>query len=379
MKQYRAPFFEKLDKHLRSDDIRLTVAYSGPTAAESQKKDTCELPMEYGLKVKGFWLWPERLLYQPLLRMALRSDLVIVEQANRNLLNHILVPLSRLGLRRVAFWGHGTNCQPEQIPLSEWYRRKMLNWASWWFAYTRGTGRYLESQGVPASKITAVQNSVDTQEIWEHVRRLTERGRTTLRAKLDIPATASVGIFCGMLDKTKELPFLIESSGIIKSRISDYHLIMVGGGPEQEGLQRLTEGKDWVHWVGPRFGKEKAELLAISDAFLLPGRVGLAILDAFAAGLPMVTTRFKFHAPEIEYLEDGVNGLMTDHEVGTYADGVSSLLVTKDSLAELQAGARSSAEMYSIENMVDNFGSGVRSCLGLGVRKREAPEFQEAI
>ena len=66
---------------------------------------------------------------------------------------------------------------------------------------------------------------------------------------------------------------------------------------------------NWVHWVGPKFGREKTDLMAISDVFLLPGRVGLAILDAFA----VLTTRLDIHCPEIEYLEEDRNVLVTDH------------------------------------------------------------------
>jgi glycosyltransferase involved in cell wall biosynthesis len=108
-----------------------------------------------------------------------------------------------------------------------------------------------------------------------------------------------------------------------------------------------------------------AEFLAISDAFLLPGAVGLAILDAFAAGLPMLTTRFEFHGPEIEYLEEGMNGLMSDHRPAAFAEAASSVLSKPELFNQLRAGAAASAEKYSIENMAGNFRSGIRSCLGL--------------
>jgi glycosyltransferase involved in cell wall biosynthesis/peptidoglycan/xylan/chitin deacetylase (PgdA/CDA1 family) len=374
MKQYRAPFYARLNDALRADGIRLTVAYSDPAPSEARKKDNCELPPEYGLKVNGSWLWPNRLIHQPLLKAALTSDLVIVEQANRFILNHLLLPLARLGVRRVAFWGLGENRQAGAIRVSEWYRRKTLNWVSWWFAYTKDTSKYLEAHGVPASKITAVQNAVDTQEIHEHIKSLTTQDRTHLRAQLGVPDTASVGIFCGMLDKVKGLPFLIESSRMVKARIPDFHLILVGGGPERATVQRLIDDLPWVHWVGPRFGKEKAEFLAISDAFLLPGRVGLAVLDAFAAGLPMLTTRLKIHGPEIEYLEEGINGLMSDHHPAAFAEAVSSVFSKRDYMVKLQAGAIASAEKYSIENMVANFRVGIRSCLGLSPSGAEVSE-----
>jgi glycosyltransferase involved in cell wall biosynthesis len=363
MKQYRAPLWERLHGLLRADEIQLTVAYSDPPQTELRKNDNCELPMEYGLKVKALQLWPVELLYQPLLRLALAADVVIVEQTNRSLLNHLLLLIARAGLLRVAFWGQGKNFKADQIRFSEWFRRKTINWASWWFAYTNETARYLETHGFPSSKITVVQNSVDTREICKHVKAFTPQNRISLRLRLGIPMAAPIGIFCGMLDKAKGLPFLIESSRVIKARIPTFHLIIVGGGPEQKTVLRLIEGLGWVHWVGPRFGTEKAECLAISDVFLLPCKVGLAILDAFAAGLPLLTTRFEFHAPEVEYLEHDINGLIAAPNPEAFGQAVSSLLSDRDRLDRLCAGASATADKYSIENMAENFRNGIKSCL----------------
>jgi L-malate glycosyltransferase len=365
MKEYRAPFYALLYEALRRDGVHLTVAYSDPPPSDVQKNDTCELPLDYSRKIRSYWLWPNRLLYQPLIGRALGSDLVIVDQGNRFLLNHVLLPLSCLGLRRVAFWGLGENLQAGQLGISEWYRRKTLNWASWWFAYTKGTARYLEAQGVPSWKMTAVQNSVDTRGIREHMKLFTAQDRAALRGELGIPTPAPVGIFCGMLDRVKSVPFLIESSRMIKKRVPDFHLIIVGGGPEKEYVERQARDCAWIHMMGPRFGKEKAEFMAISQAFLLPGRVGLAVLDAFAGGLPLITTKLPIHGPEIEYLEENVNGLMTADDPVEYAGKVASVFNEPDHLARLQAGARASAEKYSIENMAANFRTGIRLCLGL--------------
>jgi L-malate glycosyltransferase len=365
MKQYRAPFFAKLYERLRGEGIALTVAYSAPAGLEAEKRDSCELPAEYGLKVRKHCLWRAGLMYQPLLQKALRSDLVIVEQANRYVLNHLLLPLSRAGVKRVAFWGHGMNPQQEQNSFSEWYRRKTLTWVSWWFAYTKGTASYLESQGFPVSRISAVQNSVDTREIQEHVNKSAPDDRTARRAQLDIPGVEPTGIFCGALDKSKDLPFLLNSCEIIKSAIPGFQLILVGAGREQLTIQRQIEGRPWVHWVGPQFGSSKAEFLSMADVCLLPCAVGLAILDAFAAGLPLFTTRHSSHGPEIEYLEEGVNGLMTAHRTDSYAKAVISVFEKKDSLLKLRDGAKKSAEKYSIENMTRNFAEGIQSCLEL--------------
>src|SRR6266571_2246355 len=339
MKRYRAPFYACLSKALRADGIRLTVAYSDPPPAEATKKDTCELPPEYGLRVKGYWFWPNRLLYQPLVRRAITSDLVVVDQGNRFLLNHLLLLLSRLGLRRVAFWGHAENHSERRIHFSEWYRHKTLNWVSWWFAYTEADARRLKLHGVPHSGITVVQNALEIQEISSCVNSLTMENRDAVRARLGITSPALIGVFCGALNQAKSLPFLIEASRRVKARVPAFQLIVIGGGAEEGAVKRLVKDLDWVHCVGPQFGREKAEILAVSDVFLLPGAVGLAVLDAFAAGLPILTTRIPIHGPEIEYLEEGVNGLMTDPQPEAYAEAVSSVLSADEHLNRLRAAA----------------------------------------
>jgi L-malate glycosyltransferase len=368
IKQYRLPFYELLVERLRGESIELQVGYSDPPPVEASKKDNCDLPAWYGKKVEGYWLLREKLLFQPLLPAALRAELVIVDQGNRFLLNHILLPFSRAGIKRVAFWGLGENRQDGRWPLSEWYRRKTLNWVSWWFAYTKGTARYLTDNGVPGSKITAVDNAVDTTQLRKQVGSISPEQRFALREALGISSAASVGIFCGMLDKVKGLPFLLEAAKQIHLRVPEFHLIVVGGGPEEHYIQTSVQGVPWVHFMGPRFAEEKSKLIAISDVFLMPGRVGLVILDAFAAGLPLLSTRLKIHGPEIEYLEEGTNGLLSEPEVSAFADMVSSLLSNRETLARLRCGALESGAKYTIDNMVANFELGIRQCLGTAVR-----------
>ena len=363
MKRYRVPFYVSLNESLSRDGIRLKVAYSDPDHEEALKRDTCDLPNDFGMKVKAFWLWPKRILFQPVLGAALRSDLVIIDEGNRFLLNHLLLLLSRLGLRRVAFWGLGINRQVDAIAFSEWYRRRVLNCASWWFAYTKGSARYLESQGVPGSKVTAVQNSVDTHAIRDVVAGLTSEEKRALRSRLGISSQDKVGIFCGILEESKKIPFLLEASRIIKARIPEFHLLLVGGGPQANLLRETSLDMPWVHLLGPRFGKEKAELLGASDVFLLPGRVGLAVLDAFAAGLPLLTTRIPIHGPEIEYLEEGVSGLMSEHTPEAYANAVTKVFSSNELIDRLRAGAAVGREKYSLYNMVANFQTGIRLCL----------------
>ncbi len=365
IKQYRRPFYQQLFTGLGNANIELKVGYSDPSPQEAAKHDSCDLPAEYGIKVPGYWLVAERLLLQPLLRPALAADLVIVDQGNRFAFNHFLLPLSRIGVKRVAFWGVGDNRQTNRFRILEWYRRNTLNWACWWFAYTRGTARYLVANGVPSSKITVVDNAVDTTQIRALVQDLSQERRKVLRASLGIPLGAPVAIFCGTIGKVKRPLFLIESAKMIRARLGDFHLILVGSGPDESSIRELVRELPWIHIMGRVSENDKAQLAAISDVCLMPGWVGLVILDAFASGLPLLTTRTDSHGPEVEYLSEGINGLASEPSPQAFAKMAVSALSDKIVLSRLQAGARESGEIYTIENMAANFQAGIQSCLGL--------------
>ena len=98
---------------------------------------------------------------------------------------------------------------------------------------------------------------------------------------------------------------------------------------------------------------------------LMPGGVGLGVLDSFVLDTPMVTTDVSYQGPEIEYLLDGVNGLVVAGDPGPreYASAVVSTLRDDALLARLRQGCRERRELYTIEAMVENFAAGVRAAL----------------
>jgi L-malate glycosyltransferase len=385
IKRYRKPFYEKLYSALRKEGVESKVVYSVPTSSEEQKHDNCELSPDYGVKVKAYWIAKDRLVLQPVLREIAAADLIVIDQANKFILNHFLLPLSLLKIKKVAFWGLGENLQADRSPFSEWYKERTLDWVHWWFAYTEGTARYLQQHGVSATKITSVQNSADTRSIQNVVKNLSSNAKAAIRAKLGIAPSAPVGICVGMLHKVKSIPFLIQAGVVIRKNIPEFQLIVVGGGPDECEIKQGAADQSWVHFVGPQFDDRKAQLLAVADVFLLPGRAGLAVLDGFAAGLPLIATRLSIHGPEVEYLEQGRNGLMTAPYPQAYAEAVARLLSNPRELQWLREGAVLSAEKYSIEAMVENFKHGVVQCLAKprwqwgAVRRRREQSAQQTL
>ena len=209
-----------------------------------------------------------------------------------------------------------------------------------------------------------VENAVDTSALNRDLADVSPSQRAANRARRGWSESDVVGIYCGSLYPNKRLDLLVEAGKRIHAEMPSFRLLVVGGGPEAGWMaQAAATHAQWLRYEGPRFGADKVACLSMAQVCLNPGLVGLGILDGFCAGLPMITTDLPVHSPEIEYLEAGVNGLMTPPRAADYADGVLALLRDPPRLAAMRAAARAAAERFSIETMVGNFSAGVRQCL----------------
>jgi len=364
VKQYRAIFFERLTEALSADGVELKILFGSPSGDESAKADNVNLPASLGLRIPSRYLAGNRLLVQwPGLIEIARSDLIVVVNANRNLLNIPLLLLSWLGLKKVALWGHGYNHQGIPNSVSERLKKKLAVMPNWWFAYTTQTARYLVSLGFRADKITTIDNAIDTSGFSAMVQSVTAEEVAAMRSRLNLSARDRIGLYCGSLYPEKRIPFLLSAAAKIASRIPDFRLVIIGTGIEEATVRKAAEELGFIRYAGPMFGKEKAVCYKMAEVILNPGLVGLAILDAFAAGLPVVALSDSLHSPEIAYLEHGVNGLMVQGGMDEYVAASLRLLEDEKFNLYLRIGAEQTRSRYTVENMVRNVRAGILQCL----------------
>ena len=105
---------------------------------------------------------------------------------------------------------------------------------------------------------------------------------------------------------------------------------------------------------------------------LNPEGVGLGILDSFVCGVPMITTACGIHGPEIAYLKNGVNGVLTADVLGTYVEASVVLLRDRRTLASLRTECIANGREYTLANMADRFADGMEHCL-------ETPRFRRLV
>ncbi len=357
---YRVPLFAALRELLAKHDIELELLAGRGTPAEEKKHDAGDLPWATPIPTR-YWL-DGRLCWQPVGGHLAGADLVIVTQENKLLQNHLLLMLPRRF--KLAFWGHGANLQSEHPNgVKERFKRWTTNRVDWWFSYTQMSVDLIRTAGFPDDRITVLNNAVDTSELHRQRQSVTPEEIRALRAGLGFGEGRPVGVFVGSLYADKRLDFLFAAAEAIRREVPDFHFLIVGEGPERGKVQAWCDMHPWARWVGARFGREKAAHVAVAQVMLNPGLVGLGILDAFVCGVPMLTTDCGIHSPEIAYLENGVNGVMTANELDAYVDACVGLLRDTGALDGLRAGCAASAAEYTAENMARNFAEGIRGCL----------------
>jgi hypothetical protein len=111
---------------------------------------------------------------------------------------------------------------------------------------------------------------------------------------------------------------------------------------------------------------------AAAEVLLMVGAVGLAAVDSFALGTPLITNMHAAHGPEFGYLRDGHNAVMVDGDADAHAAAVAELLAHPHRLAQLRHACRADAARYTVESMADRFAAGTEGLLGVGEARRHA-------
>jgi len=369
--QYRLPFHEGVRARLLKSGIQYDVIFGQPGPAEAAKADTEILPWGKQVINRPFEIGQFSAIWQPALQDIWASDLAVIGQENRFLINYVVQSLRGFCRPKVALWGHGRTFQADPgAGFAERWKQVWATRADWWFAYTETTRKIVEGYGFPSERITVVHNTIDTSEIRRLAREIGASRLDALRQRLDIK-TNNVGVYVGGLYDHKRLDFLIESAEEIRRHVPDFELIVVGSGVNRRRVEAAASRHTWIRYLGPLFGADKVEILRLGRVFMMPGLVGLAILDCAAAGLPIVTTAYPYHSPEIAYLQPGRNGLIVQdwQNPVAYARGVMSVLRDDAFHAELAKGASEVSTEYTMERMVRCFCEGIFAAMS-------APKFK---
>ncbi|MDY6807137.1 MAG: glycosyltransferase [Cyanobacteriota bacterium] len=181
------------------------------------------------------------------------------------------------------------------------------------------------------------QRGVDTEMFQPHFATAEMRDRLSAGHP-----DSTLLLYVGRLGAEKE----IDRIKPVLEAIPNARLALVGDGPHREALEEHFANTP-THFVGYLRGRELAQAYASADAFIFPSRtetLGLVLLEAMAAGTPVVAAR-SGGIPDI--VTDGVNGYLFDPADDDGAIAATKMLLERSEEREaLRDNARQEAERW---------------------------------
>jgi glycosyltransferase involved in cell wall biosynthesis len=188
-------------------------------------------------------------------------------------------------------------------------------------AISEGVREALIGSGVPPGRVRVVPSGIDPAPFQAPY------DRAALRESLGVPADIVLVLHVAALAPHKSQTDLLKAAALLRDRSAPIRVWIAGEGLLRDSLERehasLVLG-DFVRFLG--FRKDVPDLLRAADLFCLSSYLeglGTSILDAMAAGLPVVATRVG-GIPEV--VAEGETGLLVPaREPRALADALAEL------------------------------------------------------
>lgn len=236
-----------------------------------------------------------------------------------------------------------------------WHRRFALRVMSQFCHAVVAVGvdseRFLRQQvGVEASKLFVIPGGVRAD-------RFRNVSRADARRDLGLKESDRVIVMVARLSPEKNHVLLLDAFEEVRKRIPEARLLIVGGGPEQaaivERIGRLGLA-GCVNMLGVRH--DIPQVLSASDVFVLTSdreALPIAVLEAMAAGLPIVATNV---GDLYTVIEDGINGrLIPPGDVEGFANATISLLQNPELSTLMGRNNRFRANEFTVSTTVEKY------------------------
>jgi glycosyltransferase involved in cell wall biosynthesis len=174
--------------------------------------------------------------------------------------------------------------------------------------------RFVRERIVPRSLLTVIPNGVDTEQF----RRISRETGRSVRQSLGLEQEF-VWLAVGRFEIAKDYPNMLRGFSRVRERFPHAVLLLVGRGSLQSETERLAQSLalgSGVRFLGVR--DDVAQVMSAADGYVMSSAwegMPMVLLEAAAAGLPIVATRVGGNH---EVVRDGESGFVVpprDHEV----------------------------------------------------------------
>jgi glycosyltransferase involved in cell wall biosynthesis len=191
-----------------------------------------------------------------------------------------------------------------------WLRRALLELRRATYQVPDGYALYIDegveiygSYGVPAGKIFVTRNSPDTDRLFA------ARERAAMAPPL-LPPNPHRLVHLSRLVAWKRVDLLIDALALVRERLPDAELLVIGEGPERAPLEAHAQARGLAAQVRFAGGVYEPAMLGRylldSAVYVLAGMGGLSINDAMCFGKPVVCS--VGDGTEKQLVREGHNG-----------------------------------------------------------------------
>lgn len=179
------------------------------------------------------------------------------------------------------------------------------------------------------------------------------RSRKEIYRKYDLSKETRLLLSVSRLTYEKNISFLLESFSYLKERSPQARLLIVGSGQGEKRLKQLAKSlnvSDEVIFTGEESYDSLPRFYQAADLFTFSSLVetqGLVLIEAMAAGLPIVALNSSFGAREL--IETSQTGFLTSKNPQDFAQKCLKVLSNQDLKGRFQKEAKKEARNYSVE------------------------------
>jgi len=249
----------------------------------------------------------------------------------------IFIFLAKLFGKKVITHFHAgdvDNYYPFQRKIGQKFIQTALRLSDSFIAVSQESAKQLRDI-TQSQNISVITNAIDTSVFNGNKKSLTdERSDDAVRL-----------LFVGAVGKLKGEKDLIKALALLRDNKPNLKISFLGYGAEnlKDYCERFEVG-DLVEYLGAVPMNERIEFFRRSDIFVLPTyaeAMPMSVIEAMAAGLPVISTRVG-GIPEL--IEDGVDGILfAPGDVGALAEKISFLLNNKDTRIKIGKKAKQKA------------------------------------
>lgn len=353
---YKREFFENLNTHLSEKQIELTVIYG--SSFFKKKVRTISNPRYNAIPLDavefnffGFRIAWWRKLFWNIKRI--KPDIVVINFNPGNIALWLVQFYCYLNRIKVGLWGCGyirDDIKGIKRNIRGVFSNYFIRKADIIITYGSRYKNNLVEAGIDEKRIFIAQNTINIERIFD----------LDFLIEPDISSDIYKILFVGALISEKNLDLAIKAIARLIREGYNIKFTIIGNGSIIDELKSIVDEEkmnDNIFILGPKYDDELSSFFISSDIFILPGTGGLAINEAMAYGLPIISTTGDGTITDL--LIEDYNGFYLDDlpgEENIYLTCKKAISKSKEQLAKMGKRSRQIvSEKATLQKMVSGF------------------------